>query len=331
MGPQPSGAEAQHLTMFRLFHHTNFPFLRYRKFAYAFSLVFLVATIASIAIRGGLRYSIDFTGGTLVQLDFTQPVDMGTLRSALGGLEGLESVEVQHFGDPSDVVVRAPKVPEGQEEALGDRIEAQLRQELQGQEFTVVRSEAVTPKIGEELKRDALLAMLYAMGLILLYVTVRFGWKFGLGAIIATAHDLVFAIGAFSLTNKEISLAVVAAFLTIVGYSLNDTVVVFDRIREDMRSMRKSSYEEIVNAACNQTLSRTIITSGATLIVTLFLYFFGGEVIRDFAFALVIGIIIGSYSSIFVASAVVVDGERILGRFVKKSPGPARPKSRTRP
>jgi preprotein translocase subunit SecF len=244
-------------------------------------------------------------------------------------MEGLESYEVQRFGDPSEFVVRA-QVPAGQEDEFGDRIEAQLRSQLTGRDYEVVRSEAVGPKIGEELKQKALLAILYAMGLILLYVTLRFGWKFGVGAIIATAHDVVFSIGAFALTNKEISLAVVAAFLTIVGYSLNDTVVVFDRIREDLKSMRRSSYEEIVNTACNQTLSRTIITSGATLVVILFLYVFGGEVIRDFAYALAVGIIVGSYSSIFVASSVVVDGERILGeRFGKSRAGSARARTRS--
>jgi preprotein translocase subunit SecF len=245
-------------------------------------------------------------------------------------MEGLESFEVQRFGDPSEFVVRA-QVPGGQEEQFRKRIEAHLRTQITDNSFTVVRSESVGPKIGEELKRQALLAILYAMGMILLYVTVRFGWKFGVGAIIATAHDVVFSIGAFALTNKEISLAVVAAFLTIVGYSLNDTVVVFDRIREDVRMMRRSSYEEIVNAACNQTLSRTIITSGATLVVILFLYIFGGEVIHDFAYALMVGIIVGSYSSIFVASSVVVDGERILGkRGEGKAPAGSPPRGRTR-
>lgn len=300
--------------------------MRYRKFAYVFSALYLLATVGAIVARGGLHYSIDFTGGTLVQLDFDQPIEAEALRQALQGMEGLESYEVQRFGDPSEFVVRA-QVPEGQEDEFGDRIEAQLRSALTDRDFEVVRSEAVGPKIGEELKQKAILAILYAMGLILLYVTLRFGWKFGVGAIIATAHDIVFAIGAFALTNKEISLAVVAAFLTIVGYSLNDTVVVFDRIREDLKSMRRATYEEVVNTACNQTLSRTIITSGATLVVVLFLYIFGGEVIRDFAYALAVGIIIGSYSSIFVASSVVVDGERILGeKFGKSRAGSARPR-----
>lgn len=310
--------------MLRLFHNANYPFLKYRKYTYLLSAAVVVATIASIVAHGGLRYSIDFTGGTLVQLEFDEPVDVQVLRDALSGMEGLRSYEVQRFGEPTDVVVRA-QVPPGQEEEFGDRIETHLRQGLEGHEFRVVRSESVGPKIGEELKRQALLAVLYAMGLILVYVAFRFDLKFGVAAIIATAHDIIFSIGAFSLLGKEISLAVVAAFLTIVGYSLNDTVVVFDRIREDVKSMRRVDYEEIVNTACNQTLSRTILTGGTTLLVLLFLYFMGGEVIHDFAYALIVGIIVGTYSSIFMASAIVVDWKRLIeDRRAKPAGKPSR-------
>ena len=311
--------------MIRFFHNANFPFLRHRRITYVLSGAVVLVTLVSILLHGGLRYSIDFTGGTLIQLDFDEPIEPQVLRDALRGMEGLESYEVQRFGDPSDVIVRA-QVPAGQEEEFGERIEAHLRQGLEGHAFTVLRSESVGPKIGEELKRQALLAVLYAMGLILLYVAFRFDLKFGVAAIVATAHDVVFALGAFSLAGKEISLAVVAAFLTIVGYSLNDTVVVFDRIREDLKSMRRTDYEEIVNTACNQTLSRTILTAGTTLLVVLFLYFMGGEVIRDFAYALIVGIIVGTYSSIFIASAIVVDWKlKIEDRRAKPAGKAARP------
>jgi preprotein translocase SecF subunit len=238
---------------------------------------------------------------------------------------------VQRFGDPTDVVIRA-QVPEGEEELFGDRIEAHLREapELAGRAFEVVRTEAVGPKIGEELKTQAMLAIVYALVLILIYVAIRFDLKFGVAAIVATLHDVVMSVGIFSLANKEISLAVVAAFLTIVGYSLNDTIVVFDRIREDLRGMRRESYATIVNTAVNQTLSRTIITSGTTLMVVVFLYFMGGSVIHDFAFALIIGIIIGTYSSIFIAAPIVVDWHRRFEEGRVPASGPGKKKARAR-
>ncbi|HET6341180.1 MAG TPA: protein translocase subunit SecF [Gemmatimonadota bacterium] len=299
--------------MIWLFRGANYPFMDYRRWAYVISGGLILATGVSIAARGGLEYSIDFTGGTLVQLDFEQPVEAQVLRSALEGMPGLESSEVQHFGDPSDVVVRA-QVPQGEEEQFAQRIESHLREApaLEGHAFTVVRSEAVGPKIGQELKRDALMAILYAMGFILVYVAFRFDFKFGVAAILATAHDIVLSVGVFSLMGKEISLAVVAAFLTIVGYSLNDTIVVFDRIREDLKAMRREPFVEIVNRAVNETLSRTILTGGTTLVVLLFLFFIGGEVIHDFAFALIVGILIGTYSSIFVGAPLVVEWKHYI-------------------
>lgn len=294
--------------MIWLFRGANYPLMDYRRWAYALSGLLILATVVSIIVRGGLEYSIDFTGGTLVQLDFEQPIEAQLLRSVLEGMPGLGSSEVQHFGDPSDVVVRA-QVPQGEEEQFARRIESHLREApaLGGHSFTVVRSEAVGPKIGEELKRDALMAILYAMGFILIYVAFRFDLKFALAAIVATAHDIVLSIGVFSLMGKEISLAVVAAFLTIVGYSLNDTIVVFDRIREDLKARRREPFVEVVNRAVNETLSRTILTGGTTLVVLFFLFFMGGEVIHDFAFALIVGILIGTYSSIFIGAPLVVE------------------------
>jgi preprotein translocase SecF subunit len=319
--------------MIWLFRGANYPFLKFRKWGYGLSIVLTLLTLVSIVAHGGLRYSIDFTGGTLVQLDFERPVEPQTLRAILARMPGLESSEVQRFGDPSDAVIRA-QVPSGEEEVFGERIEEQLRQapELTANSFTVVRTEAVGPKIGSELKRQAVLAILYALGLILVYVAFRFDLKFGVAAILATAHDIVLSIGTFSLTGKEISLAVVAAFLTIVGYSLNDTIVVFDRIREDLKAMRREPYAEVVNRAVNETLSRTILTGGTTLIVLLFLFFLGGEVIHDFAFALIIGIVIGTYSSIFVGAPLVVDWkERFEDRAAASGSGPKKPRKRKQP
>jgi preprotein translocase SecF subunit len=297
--------------MIWLFKNANYPFFRYKNLGYAISIGLTVLALGAIAVRGGLRYSIDFTGGTLVQLKFEEPVESQVLREALATVEGLSSSEVQRFGDPTDVVIRA-QVPAGEEDVFGDRIESHLRQapQLEGRDFQVVRTEAVGPKIGEELKTQAVLAILYALVLILIYVAIRFDLKFGVAAIAATLHDIVMSVGIFALFDKEISLAVVAAFLTIVGYSLNDTIVVFDRIREDLRAMRRESYATVVNTAVNQTLSRTVLTSGSTLLTVLFLYFIGGPVIHDFAFALIVGIVIGTYSSIFIAAPLVVDWHR---------------------
>lgn len=305
-----------------LFKDANFPFLSWRKIGFAISIALTLAVVVEVAVRG-IRYSIDFTGGTLVQLEFEEPIETQLLREALRDMEGLESYEVQRFGDPSDVVVRA-QVPAGQEEDFGQRIEEHLQQstQLEGRSFIEVRSEAVGPKIGEELKTQAILAILYALALILIYVAIRFDLKFGVAAIAATIHDIVLSVGAFSMLDKEISLAVVAAFLTIVGYSLNDTIVVFDRIREDLRSMRREPYEEVVNTAVNQTLSRTVITSGTTLLVVLFLFFLGGEVIHDFAFALLVGIVVGTYSSIFVGAPLVVEWHQRFDE--KKAAKPAK-------
>ena len=297
--------------MIWLFKDANYPFLRYKNWGYAISIGLTLLALAVVVARGGLKYSIDFTGGTLVQLEFAEPVESQALREALSDMEGLTSSEVQRFGDVNDFVIRA-QVPPGQENVFRDRIESYLREapQLEGKEFRVVRTEAVGPKIGSELKGQAIRAVLYAMALILIYVAFRFDLKFGVAAIIATIHDIVMSVGIFALVDKEISLAVVAAFLTIVGYSLNDTIVVFDRIRENLRSMRRESYAEVVNKSVNQTLSRTVITGGATLIVLFFLFFMGGSVIHDFAFALLIGILIGTYSSIFIAAPLVYEWHR---------------------
>ncbi|MGH7550372.1 MAG: protein translocase subunit SecF [Gemmatimonadota bacterium] len=302
--------------MIWLFRGADYPFMKYRQWAFGLSGLLILVTIISIIVKGGLEYSIDFTGGTLIQLDFEESIEAQRLRDALDDMPGLESNEVQRFGDPSDVVIRA-QVPAGEEELFGQRIEEHLRQapELAGRSFEVLRTEAVGPKIGEELKRDALMAILYAMGFIMIYVAFRFDLNFGVAAILTTLHDIVLSVGTFSLTGKEISLSVVAAFLTIVGYSINDTIVVFDRIREDLKTMRRTPYEDLVNRAVNETLSRTILTGGTTLVVLLFLFFIGGEVIHDFAFALIIGILIGTYSSILIGAPLVVEWKhRIEGR-----------------
>jgi preprotein translocase subunit SecF len=300
--------------MLRFFKETHFPFISYRRYAYVLSLAILVPGIVSLVAKGGPNYGIDFTGGTLIQLEFEREVPLEQLRSRLNQL-GLKSFELQRFGNRREVVIRA-QGEVGQESGLAPRIESALQggPELASNPFQIVRVEAVGPKIGGELQRKALLAIAYSCVLIVLYIYVRFkGLKFGIAPVIALIHDTILTVGVFSLLNKEITLDVVAALLTVIGYSVNDSIVVLDRIRENLRTRQRRSLAETIDAAINQTLSRTVITGVSTLLVVIALFFVGGEVIHDFAFALLVGIIVGTYSSIFVVAPLLVEWERYFG------------------
>jgi preprotein translocase SecF subunit len=288
----------------RVFSETNYQFIDWRRKAFVLSGVLIVVSLASLLIKGGPKYSIDFTGGTLVQLNFEKPISVEEAREALSGVVGLTNYDLQGFGDETTVIFRTAEL---EEEELEVVLEERLRTAFPDNPFTRDRTESVGPKIGEELKEKAVLAILYSMVGILIYITIRFEFRFGIAAVIALFHDVVITLGAFSLSERELSLAVIAAFLTIVGYSLNDTIVIFDRIREGLSLWRKEPYEKILNRSINQTLSRTVITSGTSLFVVLCLYVLGGEVLRDFAFALLIGVVTGTYSSVFVASPVLVE------------------------
>jgi len=256
--------------------------------------------------QGGLRYNIDFTGGTLVQLKFEKDVKIEDIRQALTS-QGYGDAEIKHFGSANEVVIRTG-VDQSAEE-LSSRFEPIIRQTLPDNPFIEQRLEKVGPKIGKELIVDAISAIFWAIILILFYVMWRFELKFALGAILALLHDVFITLGIFSVLDIEISAPIIAAVLTIVGYSLNDTIVVFDRIRENLKVKQKdsSAFLSVINKSLNETLSRTIITSITTLIVVTILFFFGGEVLRSFAFALIVGILIGTYSSVFVASPFVVE------------------------
>jgi len=290
----------------RFLSNTNVDFLGKRKIGFIFSSLLILVGVISMIMYGGLRYNIDFTGGTLVQLKFEKEVKIEDIREALAA-QGYGDAEIKHFGSVNEVVIRTGV--EQSAEELSNRFEPIIQQRLPDNPFVEQRLEKVGPKIGKELIVDAVSAVFWAIILILFYVMWRFELKFALGAIIALLHDVFITLGIFSVLNIEISAPIIAAVLTIVGYSLNDTIVVFDRIRENLKVKQKdsSAFLSIVNKSLNETLSRTIITSVTTLIVVTILFFLGGEVLRSFAFALIVGILIGTYSSIFVASPFVVE------------------------
>lgn len=276
-------------------------FMSKRRLAMIFSVVISVICLASVFTRG-FNFGIDFTGGTLIEVAYPEGVDLHQVRTALA--EDFSDAQVQHFGSARDVLIRiAPRAEESSAQ-LSERV----MQALQAAQPSVEkrRVEFVGPQVGQELTEKGGLAITYALLGILIYVALRFEYRFAIGAIVATVHDVIVTIGVFSLLRIEFDLTVLAAVLAVIGYSLNDTIVVFDRIRENFRRMRKGTPEEIMNAAINETLSRTIMTSVATLLVVVAMYFLGGKIISGFSVALIIGILIGTYSSIYVASATVL-------------------------
>jgi len=287
----------------RFFGKTHLDFVSRRRMAFLVSAVVIGAGLISLLAKGGPDLSIDFEGGVLIQLKFQEKAATEDIRAALDEA-GYPNSEIQTFRTGNEVLIRAPVT---EEEDETENIKNAIQTKLPDNPFEVRREELVGPKVGRELGKNAIWAIVIGLGAILVYVAFRFEFRFAVAAVAALFHDVLVTLGIFSLTGKEVSLAVVAAFLTIVGYSLNDTIVVFDRIREDLRKYHRERYEGVINASINETLSRTIMTSLTTMIVVLFLFFLGGEVLRDFAFALLIGVIVGTYSSIFVASPILVE------------------------
>jgi len=260
--------------------------------------------LGSITLSGGLKYGIDFAGGTLIQLQFKTPPDIEVIRDGLKTIALGEST-IQEFGSKRDILIRVQRSEE-KLEAVGSKVRNSLGEKFNKEDITIERVEMVGPKVGRDLREKALLSILYAVIGIVIYISWRFELQYAIAAIIALAHDVLVTMGAFSILDKEFTLVIVAAFLAIIGYSLNDTIVVFDRIRENLRRRGKNTFVQIINASINQTLSRTLLTSGTTLMVVIALFFFGGEIIHDFSFALLVGILVGTYSSIFIASVFLV-------------------------
>jgi len=288
--------------------------------ALVLSAILIGATAFSILAHGGLRYGVDFEGGTLVQVKFSGAVTIGDIKDALYAVD-LEEGVVQRFGEAgeNEYLIRL-KQSEGSLEGMTKKIKEELDQRFSSQGLTVEvrRSEMVGPKVGKELRQKGVKSIVFAIFFLLIYITVRFHFKFALGAVLALIHDVTITVGILSITNTEFTLPIVAALLTIVGYSINDTIVVYDRIREFLRRFRREGLEAVINKSVNATLSRTLLTSVTTLLVVIALFILGGGVIHDFAFTLMIGIIIGTYSSVFVASPVVIFWDRLAGKYIKK-------------
>jgi preprotein translocase subunit SecF len=285
-------------------HDINIDFVGKRKLAMIISGVVILLGLVSLVINGGPNYGIDFVGGTLVQVKFAEDTNASKIKESLSALD-LGSVVVQHFGDDSnEYLVRVQESANNKE--LSKLISGSLESSYGAGQVDIRRVEMVGPQVGKDLRQKGLLSILYAMIGILIYISWRFELRFAVGAIVALMHDVLITLGAFSLSGREIDLPIIAAFLAIIGYSLNDTIIVYDRIRENYGKHQKKGFTAVVNSSINETLSRTILTSGTTMLVVLALFVFGGGVIHNFAFALLIGILVGTYSSIFVASPVLI-------------------------
>lgn len=282
---------------------TKVKFVRYRVMAFVLSVLLIIGSIGAFT-SNGLNFGIDFKGGTLIEISSEAEIDIAQLREQLTGLN-IGEVQIQQFGTPSDALIRVSKDEEAVSAQGGLSAVESIRNELQGR-FEIRRVEIVGPQVSGELIQTGILAVLAAIISMLIYIWFRFEWQFSVGAVLALVHDVVLTIGIFSLLQLDFNLSILAAILTIVGYSMNDTVVVYDRVRENLRKFKKMPLDELLDVAINETLSRTVMTSVTTLIALIALYTLGGEVIRGFTFAMIWGVLVGTYSSIFIASPLLL-------------------------
>jgi preprotein translocase subunit SecF len=275
-------------------------FMGQRKMAAFLSLLLILGSLASLLTKG-LNFGLDFTGGTLVEVGYSEVESLPNIRATIEKA-GYKNAVVVHFGTETDILIR---LPQGYSDQLGPELLAALQKDFAG-DIELRRIEFVGPQVGDELKEQGGLAMLLALALVMLYIAIRFQFKFSVGAVLALVHDVIITLGFFSLLQLDVDLTVLAAVLAVIGYSLNDTIVVFDRIRENFRLIRKGSAESLINTALTETLERTLMTSLTTLLVLIVLFIFGGELIHGFAIALIIGVVVGTYSSIYVASNILL-------------------------
>jgi preprotein translocase subunit SecF len=299
--------------MLRILHDTNIDFIRWWKWAVGITAAFIALGLGSLALKG-INYSIEFTSGTMMQISFAKPVDVGALRASLDKA-GITGAEIQQFGSNREYTIRAQEAEQRNARTTGAESVAQsitrvLTQTYGASQFHVGRTEAVGPRVGDELRRDAVIAMLLSFLVTTVYLAIRFEWRFAVAALIATGHDVFTTLAFLKLLHLEVSLTVVAAILTVIGYSLNDTIIIFDRVREDLRKGRKESLYQTLNRAINETLPRSILTHATTFAATLALLLFAGEVIRPFAWVMAFGIFTGTFSSIYIAGPTLLWIER---------------------
>jgi preprotein translocase subunit SecF len=321
--------------MLRILHDTNYDFIRWWKVMAIVTVAFIVLGLGSLAVKPP-NYSIEFTGGTLMQVEFVQPPDVGEIRATLDQA-GINGAEIQQFGTNREFTIRAQNAAtvaaqSNGAETIATRIEQVLRQKFGANSLTVRRTEGVGPRVGNELRRGAVTAILLSFLITLVYLSIRFEWRFATAAVIATSHDVFTTIAFLKLMHLEISLTVVAGLLTVLGYSLNDTIIIFDRARENLRKGRKETLYETLNRSINETLPRSVLTHATTFAATLALLLFAGEVIRPFAWVMAFGIVTGTFSSIYVAAPVLLWIERKWPRKTSARPSSstATPTSQTR-
>jgi preprotein translocase subunit SecF len=310
--------------MIRILHDTSIDFIRLWRWAVGLTLAFILLGAASFALNP-INYSIEFTSGTMMQLEFARPVNVGALRSSLDAA-GIKGAEIQQFGTNREFTIRAQEAEQRGAattgaESVSKKIESLVIQKYGPGQVRVVRTEAVGPRVGSEIRRDALIAMLLSFLVTTVYLAIRFEWRFALAALIATGHDVFTTLAFIKLMHLEVSLTVVAAILTVIGYSLNDTIIIFDRVREDLKKGRKETLYDTLNRAINETLPRSVLTHATTLLATLALLFFAGEVIRPFAWVIAFGIFTGTFSSIYIASPTLLWIERKWPRKTGMSKG----------
>jgi preprotein translocase subunit SecF len=295
--------------MMQIFKSPNYKFIPNRYYGFAFSLLLTIITIVSIIAHGGLKYGVDFAGGTLLEIKFEQPINTSALRNAFRNLS-VGNVSIQKFGEGYDFIVRFESQMGTSAESTSTQIVQLLSQEIPSNPAQLVRIEMVGPRIGKELQKNAILAIIIGMILILIYVSIRFDFRFGTAAVVALVHDTLTTIGFISLTNTEISIPIIAALLTLIGYSVNNSIVISDRVRENLRKMLKDSVPDIINISINQALARTILTAFTTFIVAFMLWLLGAASIKDFAKVISFGIIIGTYSALFIGAPLVAEWEK---------------------